>query len=430
MSSRASVLLALALVACAPRAAGIAPTATVAPSDTVVHSAEPTATPAATTSLRLSITDSRYGVVAIQTAPGASCAVDVVVVATTYGEVPPATLASLTVPASGIAQWTYATPRLPDSNGVHWVTCKNGSDGARESKGFAVARAPIAASGLTVRVATDAAPKDTVAPDPSLVPLRDATAAKMRATLAAQWKTATRGLGLVEVVERSADITIFVVAGRGTSVHRSSDDGSQDIVVYVSDPRFGPETTENLVATALHELGHIWCCRGDGSDGQGHWLEKVRDPGLYGVDKFGLMTDPVTCEVFGTVVSCPNRFSDREMRALGFASFPPPAPDPCVTQGIALSSELKSVEAQLASTKAQIDAEKTKLASLDQQIKSLEAQYPGGLPPTQYTLYQSLIAQYNALVQSGNARVASYNALIERDRVLVNQVNALLCDWT
>ncbi|TMC26101.1 MAG: hypothetical protein E6J27_13670 [Chloroflexi bacterium] len=428
MARRWAVVLAGVLVACAPR--GLATATPGASASAELGSAEPTASPSATSALRLAITDSAYGSLAIQTSPGASCSVDIVVVATSFGEAPPPTLAAQTVPQTGVLRWTYAAPRIPNSNGAHWVTCQNAVGMARESKGFAVARPPMIASGLAVHVTTNPAPRDNERPDPSLVPLRDAALAKMRATLATEWKKATRGLGALQIVDTSADISIFVVAARGTSVYRTSADGSNDIVVYVSDPKFGPETTDNLVATALHELGHIWCCSGPDAGPDGHWLQLVRDPGLYGVDKYGLMTHPVTCISFGALLSCPNRFSDREMRALGFSSFPPPAADPCVTQGIALSRELSSVEAQLAASRAQIDADKSTLAQLTSQIRALEAEYPSGMPPTPYAQYQSLIAQYNKLVQDDNARVDGYNALVAHDQALVQQVNALLCDWT
>lgn len=232
-------------------------------------------------------------------------------------------------------------------------------------------------------------------PDPSLVPLRDSSAAKMTATLAAEWKSATRGLGTLEVVERSADITIFVVAAKNTSHWVQGTDESEQIVVFVSG-ELGPRNVENNVAVALHELGHIWCCRGpDTSDG--HWPTKQVSPGLYGVDKYGLMTDPVTCVNFGTVLSCPNRFSDREMVALGFTSFPPPAVDPCIQQGLALRSQIATARGTL--------------TSLDTQIRAIEAQYPGGAPPAVYNTYVSLIAQFNALNDQTNVKVRQLSAL-------------------
>jgi hypothetical protein len=227
------------------------------------------------------------------------------------------------------------------------------------------------------------------------VPLRDASAAKMAATLAAEWKSATRGLGSLEVVEGSADITIYVAAAKSLSHWVQGTDDSQQIVVFVAG-EIGARNVENNVAVALHELGHIWCCRGpDTSDG--HWLTKQASPGLYGVDKYGLMTDPVTCLSFGSVLSCPNRFSDRELVALGFTSFPPPAVEPCIQQGLALRS--------------QIAGDRATLASLDAQIRATEREYPNGAPPAAYRAYLALIAQYNTLSDQTNAKVRRLGTL-------------------
>jgi hypothetical protein len=246
-----------------------------------------------------------------------------------------------------------------------------------------------------VRVTTDPPPHEPFNPDPSLVPLRDASAAKMVATLAAEWRAATRGLGVLQVVDKSADITIYVVASKNTSHWVLGTDDSQQIVVFVAGD-IGVRNVDNNVAVALHELGHIWCCRGpDTSDG--HWLTKQTSPGLYGVDKYGLMTDPVTCVSFGSVLSCPNRFSDREMVALGFTSFPPPAVEPCIQQGLGLRSQIGPARATL--------------ASLDAQIRAIEAQYPRGAPPAVYDHYLDLVAQYNALNDQTNAKVRQLGAL-------------------
>jgi hypothetical protein len=224
-------------------------------------------------------------------------------------------------------------------------------------------------------------------------------------------------------------MTVFVLAGRGTSVNRLGADGSEDIVFFVSG-EFGPKTVENVIATTLHELGHIWCCRGAEADDGGHWKEKLRDPGLYGVDKYGLMTDPVTCVSFGAVISCPNRFSDREMRALGFASFPPVTPDACVTQGLALQAKLNSLDAGLATLKTQIDANRARLAQLAAQLNAIAAQYPAGLPPAIFATYESLRAQYNSLNDANNGLIDQYNASLDQERTIDTQMRALACDWT
>ena len=123
------------------------------------------------------------------------------------------------------------------------------------------------------------------------------------------------------------------------------------------------------------------------------------------------MTDPVLCLEFGTVLSCPNRFSDREMRAIGFSTFPPPIPDACVTQALA-------VDAQLAALDRQIETAKGTLAGLDAQIKTIERQYPNGIPPAIYPGYVALVGQYNDLNAQTNVRIGQYNGLLAQRRGL------------
>ena len=324
-------------------------------------------------------------------------------------------------------RWSYAAPRVPNGAASYSVTCRSGSTSGTASGTFTVNRPPMVAGSLTVRVTADAPPQATFSPVPALVPLRDASVTRMKSTLAAEWKNATRGLGGLQVVEHSADITIFVVAAHGTSVNRKGSDRSEDVIVYV-EGELGQKTVENAVATALHELGHIWCCRGPDADEGGHWKVKLRDPGLYGVDKYGLMTDPVTCFPFGSILSCPNRFSDREMRALGFTTFPPPAPDPCVTQSLSLKGQVTSIDSQLATLQTQIDSAKATLASLDSRVRSIEAQYGYRLPSAVYATYQSLISQSNTLNGQTNLQIDQYNGLLAQRRSVVNQYNALACD--
>src|SRR6185503_17371168 len=407
-----AALLAVALIACSPaRPSGstsTAPAASAAPTQGVTASV-PVAVPV---TVSAKVTESKYGSVEVKTDARAECSVEIGVEHGSVGEAPVQTLAAKIAPATGVLRWTYASPRIPQSRGEHRVRCSLAGVKAETAIGiFDTYRAPMTPTALTVHVTTDIAPDVKFNPEPSLVPLRDSAVAKMKSTLAAEWKAATRGLGGLQVVDESADIAVFVLASRGTSVNRSGlvrdsagntvPDGSKDIVIYVSD-KFGPETVENIVATTLHELGHIWCCHGADADGGGHWSQKLRDPGLYGVDRFGLMTDPVTCQTFGAIVSCPNRFSDREMRSLGFTSFPPVTPDPCVSQGLALSAKVASFDASLGSMKSQIDANRAKSAGMLDQLRALEAQYPYGLPPVQFAQYEALRAQYNSLIDTNN----------------------------
>jgi hypothetical protein len=382
------LLTAIVVTACGSSPGAVAPTGSPGADASVLPAP-------ATTPLPISVMDAKYGLLTARTAPGARCEATLQITSGVYGDAPPGTLPGQTAGADGLVTWTYAAPRVPAGTAGYSMRCQSETSSEVKTGVFTIPTRPISPVSFTVRVTTDAPPHETFKPDPSLVPLRDASAAKMQATLATEWKTATRGLGSLQVVEGSADITIFVVASRDTSHWVVGTDESQQVVVFVSG-EIGPRNVENNVAVALHELGHIWCCRGpDTADG--HWLTKQTSPGLYGVDKYGLMTDPVTCVSFGAVLSCPNRFSDREMVALGFTTFPPPAPDPCIQQGLALRS--------------QIGTARTTLAGLDAQIRAIEAQYPGGAPPAVYSNYLSLIAQYNSLNDQTNEKIRQLNGL-------------------
>ena len=432
MTTRLACLavLLIALAACSPArpsssTSSATPAASAAPTEVVSASA-----PAVVPTVNVKVTESKYGSIEVKTDVGAECSVEVAVAYGAVGEHPVQWLAAQVAPATGVLRWTYGSPRLPQSRGEHRVKCSLPGVKAETAMAiFDTYRAPMAATALTVHVTTDIAPDVRLNPDPSLVPLRDAAVAKMKSTLTAEWKAATRGLGGVQVVDESADITVFVLAGRGTSVNRLGQDGSEDIVIYVSG-EFGPKTVENVIATTLHELGHIWCCHGADADDGGHWKEKLRDTGLYGVDKYGLMTDPVTCVTFGPIVSCPNRFSDREMRTLGFASFPPVTPDACVSQGLSLSSKVASFDASLTTMKNQIDANRGKAAGLLDQLRALDAQYPYGLPPVQFAQYEAIRAQYNSLIDANNRLIDQYNATLEQAKAMDAQMRSLACDWT
>ena len=400
--------------------------ATAAPHSSSDALSTPSVAPAPT-DLGVTVTESAYGTLALQTAKGAECSAELTALAPSFGEAPPSALPAQVATSAGIIRWTYAAPRLPVTTAYYRVSCRAGSVSGSSTGQFSVARGPMVATALTVRLSTDSPPRESFVPVASLVPLRDAAIARMRATLAAEWKSATRGLGGIQVVEQSADITIFVIAAHGISVHRRAADGSEDIVVYV-EGELGQKTVENTIATTLHELGHIWCCEGPDADSGGHWMAKQRDPGLYGVDKYGLMTDPVTCVAFGAVLSCPNRFSDREMRALGFATFPPPIPDPCVVQAQSIAAKLAPMQGQLNALNSQINTANAQLAAIDAQLSAIRAQYPNGAPPNVVAQANALVAQYNSLNTQNNARIDQYNALLATDKALVAQLNALPCD--
>ena len=102
-------------------------------------------------------------------------------------------------------------------------------------------------------------------------------------------------------------------AGQSTGTAK---DGSGEILIYVSDER-GPLSNENVVAIALHEIAHTWCCRGEGTN-DGEWAAPAAD--------FGLMNHPVRCVALPSgVQSCPQYFSERDLRALGFRQIPAPS---------------------------------------------------------------------------------------------------------
>ncbi|HYK99330.1 MAG TPA: hypothetical protein VEU77_13155 [Candidatus Acidoferrales bacterium] len=407
-------------------------TASRAPAVTATAQAtQAAATPAVTgaAALAVSLTDATYGSLAVLTAAGASCSAQIRITPGDFGEPPNVGVVPDQVAGpSGIVRWTYPAPRVGNSAGSYDVHCQSGTSSGSVYGRIDTARPPMVATDIAVHITTATPPRPEFQPDPALVPLRDAVVARITATLSDEWGKATRGLGHLRIVDASQDISIFVVGAKGTSVHRQSPrDESEDIEIFVQDD-LGKTTPENAVATTLHELGHIWCCFGPEADQGGHWQVKLRDPGLYGVDKYGLMTDPVLCLAFGAVLSCPNRFSDREMRALGFATFPAAVPDPCVSQALSLQTQQSGLVAQLDVLGPQIDAGKTRLATLETQISSLEAQYPNGMPPAVYANYQTLISQHNALVVQVNAQIDQYNAQAAQVRSIVAQRNALPCD--
>ena len=412
------VLLAGFLIsACAPAAAPRgAPDSTDA---AVAATTTPTASP-----VPLTVVSSRYGALEVKTRPLDSCDVAVKVDPGSFGDGPPRTLAGK-ADATGTVSWTYPAPLVPAGRGRYEVTC-SGAEGARNVwSEFDVALKSLEAKSFTARVqgVDPVAGLDglTTKLEPSLVAARDATVARLNGTLVKEWSAATRGLGAVKLVPSSADIVIYVVPGRSNSLHLTSADGSQRIVLFMVDD-LGPVSTENSVAVALHELGHIWCCRGPGAGPDGHWLEPIADPLLQGVDRFGLMTHPVTCLVFPGFVTCPNRFSERELRAMGFADVPPPPADACVTEANALVTQINAMDASLASTRATIDATTAQLTTIQGRISTIESQYPGRtLPPDVYATYTALIEEHNRMSAENNTRIEAFNQSVDQRNALARQ---------
>lgn len=389
----------------------------------------PTGPVTATTSqgavLAVRVVESAYGRVALHTTAGARCVVGIHVAPPAYGDLPPASVEG-TADGSGDLTLTYPAPHLPGGTGRHEVACGTSTASAQ----FPIP-ATIAAQRFSARIRAPAlneqVPGATGRLDATLVPARDQDVAAMRASLVSEWSAATRGLSSLDLITTArADIVITVLPGRDTSVHVTDGDGSQAIFLYAADAS-SVLSPDNMVAVALHELGHIWCCHGPDASADGHWATAIADPLLVGVDRFGLMNHPVQCLVFGSVQSCPNRFSERDLRAMGFTEIPAPPPNACVDAKNALLAQLTADRDQLAARKAAIDAMDASLAALSSQIRSLEAAYPNGMPPDVYSTYTGLIARYNTDLGAERTAVASYNALLAESNGRVDQVNRLLC---
>ena len=419
MRSRAACI-GLLLIACG--SAGARPPATTA--------ATPTATavvggPSATAGTPVTISDSAYGRIALRTAANAKCTVGIHVGPPKYGDLPPTSVEG-TADASGALTLTYPAPHLPSGTGRHEVTCGTGS-----AQLDFVIPATIPASAFSTRIrapaVTEQVPGVTARLEPALVQSRDLDVEQLKRSLVAEWSAATRGLSRLELLSTAtADIVITVLPARGTSVHVTESDGSQAIFLYVADPS-GVLSSDNMVAVALHELGHIWCCRGDGTI-DGHWAQPVADPLLQGVDRYGLMNHPVNCIVFAaSVESCPNRFSERDLRAMGFTQIPPPPRNACVDSKNALATQLSGLKDQLERAKAAVDATEASLAALATQIRATEAKYPNGIPQDQYAAYSAQVDRYNALVATDQSQVRSYNTVLAQSNAIVDQINKLLC---
>jgi Zn-dependent protease with chaperone function len=136
--------------------------------------------------------------------------------------------------------------------------------------------------------------------------LRDAIAS----ALPNAWATATAGRGRLSL-RTDADIDVELDGTNGTSVLLQHSTGgkvtSRTIAVHTLD---GSRrlTVAELMATVLHELGHIWCCFAPGTK-DGHWTDAPA-----GFSSVGLMNSPMTCRAApGSDPVCPSVFSDREL---------------------------------------------------------------------------------------------------------------------
>jgi len=136
--------------------------------------------------------------------------------------------------------------------------------------------------------------------------LRDSIAG----ALPAAWATATGGRGQL-AIRTDADIDVELDGSGGTSAltqHKVNGRVvSRTIAVHTVEGTRRLSVGE-LVVTALHELGHIWCCYGPGTK-DGHWADTPT-----GFSAVGLMYSPMTCTVTtGSDPVCPTIFSDREL---------------------------------------------------------------------------------------------------------------------
>src|SRR5438309_10911 len=204
------------------------------------------------------------------------------------------------------------------------------------------------------------------------------------------------------LVGSSADVVVYVVPGRATSLNERSSDGTERVLLFVAD---GPSTisTGKSLSIALHELGHTWCCFGPAAGPDEHWLERTPAPELAGVNRFGLMVGPVPCRIAAGREVCATRFSDRELRAMGFADVPAPLAEDCSTELGAADAEISSLDRSLAESGRVIDSANATLATLVDQFKAMESQYPEHtMPPDVRAAYGRIADTYDVLYRETN----------------------------
>lgn len=366
--------------------------------------------------LGVRVMSSSYGALAIATAPRASCRLEVTVDRGMFGDGPPMTVEG-SADGSGSLALRYPAPQVPPGLGRHAVTCDDGRRAASASAEFEIASGPLDPRGLRVRLerveATTILPGVTTRLDPSLLPARDEIAAYLATILEDQWRIATRGLGTLTLVRSSADVVLYVLPGRGTSLNERSSDGTERLLIYVAD---GPSTISmgKSLSIALHELGHTWCCFGPAAGPDEHWLERSAAPELAGLNRFGLMVHPVPCRIASGSEVCATRFSDRELRAMGFADVPMPFSDECSTKLGDLDAQISSLDRSLAESGQAIDAANETLARLVDQLKGLESQYPEQtMPPDVRAAYGRIAETYEALYRETSRVIAEYNRTVQ-----------------
>jgi hypothetical protein len=378
----------------------------------------------------LAIVSSSYGAVRIQTRPSAACSLRIEVDRGSFGEGPPQVLSGAAGP-DGSLEWSYPAPLIPEGRGRHMIECSNSVGKSEVDANFAVPARKLDPRGFTIRLdpvdPTTVLPRVTNRLDPSLVPARDSIVSRLNASIADEWWRATRGLGALTIVTAAADLVVHVLPGRGTSVHERSSDGTQRVLLYAVDET-GPVTAAKSVGVALHELGHTWCCFGPDAGPDEHWLERIADPQLVGVNRFGLMTKPVTCRLNAAAEICASRFSERELRAMGFAEVPAPVVDVCVAQFASLTAQLDSLDAALQTARAAIDSREPILDGLVQQMRSIEAQYASrSISPDARATYRALSGQYDTLYEEVDGLIKTYNADVASRNEIARRQTALPC---
>jgi len=366
--------------------------------------------------LEVRVTSSSYGALTIATTPRASCRLQVTVDRGTFGDGPPLAVEG-SADGSGSLTLRYPAPQVPPGLGRHVVTCGDGRRTASVSAEFEIASGPLDPRGLRVRLerveATTILAGVTTRLDPTLVPARDESAAYLAAVLEDEWRIATRGLGKLTLVGSSADVVVYVLPGRGTSLNERSSDGTERVLVYIAD---GPSTisTGKSLSIALHELGHTWCCFGPAAGPDEHWLERTPAPELAGVNRFGLMVRPVPCRIAAEREVCATRFSDRELRAMGFADVPAPLADDCSTELGAADAEISSLDRSLAESGRVIDSANATLATLVDQFKAIGSQYSEQtMPPDVRAAYDRIADTYDVLYRETNRLIAEYKGTVQ-----------------
>lgn len=376
----------------------------------------------------LNVVSSRYGRLEVWTAPEVACTLKVNVERGTFGDGPPAE-SRATSDGHGVIVWSYPAPLIPAGVGWHRVSCA----GSKETwADFAVPAERLDPANFTVRVEgvdpSTGLAGVTTRLEPSLVPLRDLVVRQLSVALEDEWRRATRGLGALRLVRSSADVAVYVLPGRGTSLNERSADGTIRVLIYAMDGA-SPLTPGKALSIALHELGHSWCCFGPGAGPDEHWLERIVDAQLVGVNRFGLMVHPVPCHDASGMEICATRFSERDLNAMGFAAVPPPVSDDCSMALRSLAAQVATLDTSIATSGAAIDSAKDGLNALVAEMKAIEARYPGavGVPPEVRAVYAAAASHYERLYAETTALIAGYQDKIQAREDVARRSDALPC---